>query len=135
VTARLPDAAALMLRHARVAHLATVLPDGSPHVVPVCPALDGDRVVVALGGGQKLRNLRRDPRAALVVDDYVEDWDALRRVAVFGRASLFEDGPDWERGRDLLYGKFAQYEPQAEIVAGETVVVAVAIDRVSTLGV
>ena len=135
MTPALAEPAAAMLRHARVAHLATLLPDGSPHVVPVCPALDGDRVVVALGGGVKLRNVRRDPRVALVVDDYVEDWDALRRVAVFGRATLFEDGPAWERGRDLLYAKFAQYEPQAEILPGETVVVEIAIDRVSTLGV
>jgi PPOX class probable F420-dependent enzyme len=135
VTPALTEPAAAMLRDARVAHLATLLPDGSPHVVPVCPALDGDRVVVALGGGAKLRNVRGDPRVALVVDDYVEDWDALRRVAVFGRATLFEDGPEWERGRDLLYAKFAQYEPQAEILPGETVVVEIAIDRVSTLGV
>jgi PPOX class probable F420-dependent enzyme len=124
-----------MLRHARVAHLATLLPDGSPHVVPVCPALDGDRVIVALGGGAKVANLRRDSRVALVVDDYVEDWNALRRVAVFGRATLVEDGPAWERGRDILYAKFAQYEPQAEILPGETVVAEIAIDRVSTLGV
>lgn len=135
MTAGLSAAAETMLRYARVAHLATLLPDGSPHVVPVCPALDADRVILALGGGAKLSNLRRDPRAALVVDDYLEDWDALRRVAVFGRVTLFEEGPEWERGRDLLYGKFAEYEPHDEIVVGETVVVELAIERVSTTGV
>ncbi|MGZ8595343.1 MAG: pyridoxamine 5'-phosphate oxidase family protein, partial [Actinomycetota bacterium] len=88
MTPALNGPAATMVRHARVAHLATLLEDGSPHVVPVCPVLDGDRIVVALGGGAKLRNVRRDPRVALVVDDYVEDWDALRRVAVFGRATV-----------------------------------------------
>ena len=135
MTPALDGPAATMVRHARVAHLATLLEDGSPHVVPVCPVLDGDRIVVALGGGAKLRNVRRDPRVALVVDDYVEDWDALRRVAVFGRATVVDDGPAWERGRDLLYAKFAQYEPQAEILPGETAVVEVSIERVSTLGV
>lgn len=135
MTPPLSGAAATMVRHARVARLATVLPDGSPHVVPVCPALVGERLVLALGGGAKLRNLRRDDRVALVVDDYVEDWDALRRVAVFGRATLIEDGPGWELGRDALYAKFKQYEPQAEIVRGETVVVEIAIERVSTSGV
>jgi PPOX class probable F420-dependent enzyme len=135
VTPALGEPAAAMLRRARVAHLATLLPDGSPHVVPVCPVLDDERVIVALGGGAKLANLRRDPRVALVVDDYLEDWDALRRVAVFGRATLVEDGPAWERGRDLLYAKFAQYEPQAEILPGESVVAEITIDRVSTLGV
>jgi PPOX class probable F420-dependent enzyme len=135
VTPALPAPAVAMLRHARVARLATVLPDGSPHVVPVCPALDGERVVVALGGGVKLANVRRDPRVCLVVDDYAEDWDALRRVAVFGRATVYDDGPAWERARDLLYAKFQQYEPQAAILPGESAVVEIAIDRVSTLGV
>jgi PPOX class probable F420-dependent enzyme len=131
----LAGTAAAMVRDARVARLATVLPDGSPHVVPVCPVLDGDRLVVALDGGVKLRNLRNDPRVALVVDDYVEDWDALRQVVVFGRATLLEDGPGWERGRDAMYAKFEQYEPQAPIERGSTVVVEIAVDRVSTSGV
>ena len=32
---------------ARVARLATSMPDGSPHVVPVCPVLDLDRILIA----------------------------------------------------------------------------------------
>jgi PPOX class probable F420-dependent enzyme len=135
VTSILSEPAATMLRHARVARLATVLPDGSPHVVPVCPVLDGERLVVAMGGGAKLGNVRRDPRVALVVDDYVEDWAGLRRVVVFGRAILVEDRAAWERARDLLYAKFAQYEPQAEILPGSTAVVEIEIERVSTEGV
>ncbi len=136
MTVTLSDAAATMLRHARVARLATLGADGWPHVVPVCPVLDGDRrLVFASDDSVKLRNLRADPRVTLVVDDYVEDWDALRRVLVRGTARVIEDGPEWERGRDLLYAKFPQYEPQAEIVLGSTAVVEVSIDGVSTTGV
>lgn len=49
-----------------VAHLATVLPDGSPHSVPVFAGAEGDRIAIFTGpGSRKARNLRRDPRVAL----------------------------------------------------------------------
>jgi len=49
-----------------VAHLATVLPDGSPHSVPLWVDTHGEQVVFLTGpGSRKARNLRRDPRVAL----------------------------------------------------------------------
>jgi PPOX class probable F420-dependent enzyme len=49
-----------------VAHLASILPDGGPHSVPVWVGTRGDHVVVLTGpGSRKARNLRRDPRVAL----------------------------------------------------------------------
>lgn len=49
-----------------LAHLATVLPDGSPHTVPLWVGTRGEQVVVFTGtGSRKARNLRRDPRVAL----------------------------------------------------------------------
>jgi PPOX class probable F420-dependent enzyme len=49
-----------------IAHLASVLPDGAPHAVPVWIGTHGDHVVVLTGpGSRKARNLRRDPRIAL----------------------------------------------------------------------
>ena len=131
----LTEAESVMVRHARVAHLATAGPDGTPHVLPVCPVLDGDHVLIASDESAKLRNLRADPRVALVVDDYLEDWDALRRVLVWGTATVILDGPAWVRGRGLLYEKFQQYEPQAPIVPGRTVMVRIAVERVSSEGV
>ena len=51
-----------------IAHLATVLPDGSPHTVPLWVDTHGDRLVFLTGpGSRKARNLRRDPRVALSV--------------------------------------------------------------------
>ena len=51
-----------------IAHLATVLPDGSPHTVPVYVGAHGDRIVFFTGPGmRKARNLRRDPRLALSI--------------------------------------------------------------------
>lgn len=51
-----------------IAHLATVLPDGSPHTVPLWVGVRGDRIVILTGpGSRKARNLRRDPRMALSI--------------------------------------------------------------------
>jgi PPOX class probable F420-dependent enzyme len=49
-----------------IAHLASVLPDGAPHSVPVWIGTAGEHVVIITGpGSRKARNLRRDPRVAL----------------------------------------------------------------------
>lgn len=49
-----------------IAHIATVLPDGAPHSVPVWIGTRGDHVVILTGpGSRKARNLRRDPRVAV----------------------------------------------------------------------
>lgn len=49
-----------------IAHLATVLPDGSPHTVPLWIGTEGEHVVFLTGPrSRKARNLRRDPRVAL----------------------------------------------------------------------
>jgi len=54
----------------RTGKLATTRADGGPHVAPVWFILDGDDVVFMTGESTlKGRNLRRDPRACLVVDD------------------------------------------------------------------
>lgn len=128
----LTEAEANFVRWARVARLATVDPAGMPHVVPVCPALDGDAVVFASDASAKLRNLEADPRCALVFDDYVEDWGHLRQVLVRGRAEILTEGPAWERGRALLEEKFPQYAPLAPITPGETRIVRVRIEQVAS---
>ena len=51
-----------------IAHLATVLPNGSPHTVPLWIGTYGDRIVFLTGpGSRKARNLHRDPRLALSI--------------------------------------------------------------------
>lgn len=59
-----------LLHGTRTAKVATVMPDGAPHVAPVWFVLDGEQVVFTTSANSaKGRNLRRDPRVALVVDD------------------------------------------------------------------
>jgi PPOX class probable F420-dependent enzyme len=49
-----------------IAHLASVLPDGAPHSVPVWIGTHGDHIAILTGpDSRKARNLRRDPRVAL----------------------------------------------------------------------
>ena len=55
-----------MLDGTSIAHLATVLPDGAPHSVPVFVGTHDDQVAIFTGpGSRKARNLRRDPRVAI----------------------------------------------------------------------
>jgi len=131
---RLSEAEASYVRWCRVARLATVDPEGVPHVVPICPVLDGEAVVFATDATAKLRNLEANPACALVFDEYVEDWSLLRQVLIRGRAEILAEGPAWERGKALLEEKFRQYEPMAPITPGQTRIVRVRIDRVASDG-
>ncbi|MBD0840692.1 PPOX class F420-dependent oxidoreductase [Streptomyces sp. TRM68416] len=73
----------------RTAKLSTVRADGSPHVAPIWFVLDGDEVVFNTGGATvKGRNLVRDGRVALCVDD---DRPPFGFVVMQGRAEIWED--------------------------------------------
>lgn len=59
------------------AHLASLMPDGSPQSAPVWVSRDGDRILIGTSESSlKARNTRRDPRVALSIVDvenpYVE---------------------------------------------------------------
>jgi Pyridoxamine 5'-phosphate oxidase len=59
-----------LTRGTRTAKLATVSANGAPHAMPVWFVLDGEQLVFTTGAGTvKGRNLQRDSRVALVVDD------------------------------------------------------------------
>jgi len=78
-----------------IAHLATVLPDGSPHTTPVYIGAHGDRIVFFTGPGmRKARNLRRDPRMALSIAPVDNPFEP---VVVRGRVVEWLDGDAaWE---------------------------------------
>jgi PPOX class probable F420-dependent enzyme len=66
----IPQAYRDLLDKVVIVHLATLMPDGSPHVSPVWFEYVGDHVRVnSAAGRQKDRNMRRDPRVALSIDD------------------------------------------------------------------
>jgi PPOX class probable F420-dependent enzyme len=84
------DEAATFLAHGtRTAKVATTMRSGQPHVMPVWFVVNGEDVVFTTGAGSvKGRNLRRDPRLALLVDD---ERPPFAFVHVRGRATLHED--------------------------------------------
>ena len=57
------------------AHLATLMPDGSPQAAPVWVSREGDRVLVGTSESSlKGRNTRRDPRVALSIVDFADPY-------------------------------------------------------------
>lgn len=110
-----PEGAREFLERHRVGHLATAGADGMPHVVPVCYALDAEAVYFVADAKPKrgpasklarLRNLAENPQAALVVDDYDEDWTRLAWVMVRGPARLHDDHA---AALGLLRQRYPQY--------------------------
>ncbi|HTI32071.1 MAG TPA: PPOX class F420-dependent oxidoreductase [Miltoncostaea sp.] len=84
------ERAAFLLHGTRTGKLATVRRDGRPHVQPVWFVLDEDGTVVFMTGARtvKGRNLRRDPRASMVVDDEAPPFAYVR---LDGHVDLSED--------------------------------------------
>lgn len=112
---------------ARVARLATAAADGRPHLVPLVYALAGDRIYSVVDEKpkrtkdlQRLRNIRADPRVALLVDHYADDWSLLWWIRIDGRAEVLASGDDWKQAIDVLSAKYPQYRavrPTGSVIA------------------
>jgi PPOX class probable F420-dependent enzyme len=94
-TGKLRGALRDLCEGANQAHLATILPDGSPHSVPVWIGVEGERVAFLTGpGSRKARNIARDPRVAISVTDREQPFTmAMIRGRVVDR---IEGGEAWE---------------------------------------
>jgi PPOX class probable F420-dependent enzyme len=72
------------------AHLATLMPDGSPQSVPVWVGREGEHIVICTGEGSlKAKNTRRDPRVSLSIVDFTNPYE---EVQIRGR--IIERRPD-----------------------------------------
>ena len=94
---KLTQAEIAFVQTQRVAHLATASAEGSPHVIPVCYAFDGQRFYTPLdekpkrvAGNQlrRVRNIEARHQASLVIDQYDDDWTRLGYVLIHGRTDL-----------------------------------------------
>lgn len=86
----LPDGVKKLIDGPNFAHLATIMPDGSPQSAPVWVTREGDRILVGTGEGSlKAKNTRRDPRVALSIVDF---GDPYTEAQVRGR--VVERRPD-----------------------------------------
>jgi PPOX class probable F420-dependent enzyme len=118
------ESLAFLAHGTRTGKLATVRPDGRPHVVPVWFVVDGgDLVFNTWHTSVKARNLADRPKAALVVDyehppyGYVmvegtveisEDLDEVRRIAtIIGGRYMGEDEAEEFGARNGVEGELA----------------------------
>ena len=109
---------------ARVARLATVDPQGRPHVVPICFVVDGETLYTVVDEKpkrtrrlQRLRNIEANPQVEVLIDEYDEDWSRLWWVRLRGTARIVEHD---ERAIDLLAAKYPQYRerpPSGPVIA------------------
>ncbi|QOV39999.1 PPOX class F420-dependent oxidoreductase [Streptomyces ferrugineus] len=116
----------------RTAKLSTVRADGSPHVTPIWFVLDGDEVVFNTGGSSvKGRNLVRDGRVALCVDD---DRPPYAFVVVQGRARVSDDLEELRHWAGRIGARYMGEERAQEFEARNGVpgelLVRVTIDKV-----
>ena len=103
---------------ARIAHLATASAGGEPHNIPLCFWFDGARFYFVIDQKPKrrsgtaikrMRNIAENPRVALVIDHYEEDWSRLAYVLIHGDAQIIEDEAEYARAIQHLRHKYAQY--------------------------
>ena len=104
------------MAEAPVARLATLDPDGRPHLVPIVFALEGDTLYSAVDTKPKrsrtlrrIENARARPGVTVLVDHYDPDWTRLWWVRLRGRARVLDGGDEAARALELLAAKYDQY--------------------------
>jgi PPOX class probable F420-dependent enzyme len=102
-----------------VARLATVDPDGRPHLVPIVYAIAGDTLYSAVDQKPKasrrlrrIENARARPDVAVLVDSYDDDWTLLWWVRLRGRARVLDRGEEAGHALVLLRRKYPQYREE-----------------------
>jgi PPOX class probable F420-dependent enzyme len=116
------DEARRRVATARVGRLASIDRHGRPHVVPICFAVAGSRVLSVVDQKPKrtarlrrLENVRRNPDVQLLVDHYDDDWAALWWVRVSGRGRVVDRGATHDEAIGLLARKYRQYREQRPV--------------------
>jgi PPOX class probable F420-dependent enzyme len=100
----------------RVARLATIDPDGRPHLVPIVFALVGDTLYSAVDAKPKrsrtlrrIENARERPEVTVLFDHYEDYWAQLWWVRLRGRARVLDGGEEATRALAALTAKYEQY--------------------------
>ena len=136
----LSDAERRFIDSRPVGRLATADAAGRPHVVPVCFALDGDNVYIAIDAKPKrgdplrlkrLRNIVENPSASLVVDRYADDWSRLGWVLLHADAEILTDGAEHTNAQTLVR---ARYRQMRDMDLAGLPVIALRVARASSWG-
>jgi len=101
-----PNEVAALLDEVRTLQVATINPDGTPHLVAMWFAVeDGNPTFWTYSKSQKIANLRRDPRLTVLVETG-DSYDQLRGVSMVGRAALLEDRADVLALGERIYERY-----------------------------
>lgn len=130
----------------RIARLATADAAGAPHAVPVCFAIDGTSLYITIDEKPKrpgaelkrLRNIRENPKVAVIADHYDEDWSQLAWVMLRGVAGILEPAStdativaEHARAQSLLIARYPQY---ARMALADLPVIAMRVGSVTSWG-
>jgi len=124
----LPAWARELLEVSRVGRLGLLDDAGAPRVLPVTYAISGDALVSAVDDKPKrvagdriarVRWLRADPRAALTVDHYEDDWTKLAWVQAIGTVRIVDVGNAADAIEALAgrYPRYAERRPAGPLLA------------------
>ncbi len=106
----------------RVARLATADRAAAPHVVPICFWFDGSRIYFVIDekpkaarglGLKRMRNIAENPRVAVLVDRYEDDWSQLAYVMIRGGAQIVDDDEEYMLVLRNLRDKYRPYRTMA----------------------
>lgn len=132
MAATIPQQYLDLFRKKAFAHLATIMPDGRPQVTPVWCDFDGTFVQINSAKGRvKDRNMRRDPRVTLAIQDPDNPY---RYLEVRGRVvEVTEEGADAHI--DRLAKKYLGVDKYPNRREGEVrVIYKIQPERASTMG-
>jgi len=120
----------------RTLHLASIGPDGVPHLVPMFFGLiDGRIAMWTYAKSQKAANLRRDPRVTCLVEAG-ETYGELRGVSITGRAELHDDYDTVFAVGAALFGRYQgdmSHASRAGVEAESRKRIAIFVDPVRTV--
>jgi PPOX class probable F420-dependent enzyme len=131
------DEVATFLAGQRRAHVATINPDGTPHLVPLAYVLiDGRLTFWTDPRSRKVANLRRDPRMTCLIEAG-DHFAEFRAVQVSGRAEIGDDAATSERVGLALFERAAgqlndQLRAAVAALVSERVAVTVVPERLVT---
>lgn len=139
------DAITDFLNSASVGRMATINPDGTPYVLPLHFAFEGDRIYVHCAlEGKKLDNLRRNPTVCFEADEVIDmtlfsdkpcaSGTYYRSVVANGKAAIVEDSGRKKHILQVLMDKYAKGQKYGDMSAEaieETCVVEIVVEEIS----
>jgi PPOX class probable F420-dependent enzyme len=97
--------------------LATVRPDGSPHLVPIWFVWVAGKIYLCTGGvSVKVRNVKHNPRVSIALEDgnqpiIIEGQAQLIELAETAVVGAFQHKYDWDITSDHTYTQLIEIEP------------------------